>query len=182
MDEYVLSDEELLLRAADGDGEALGSLYDRHGNVLFGLAMRLLQHRDDAADLVHDVFLESWQKARQYDAERATVRSWLILRLRSRAIDRVRARDVRAAVLAQPPPEEVECAGSVSPDQDRIGSLLSELSESHRTVLTLSYFKGLSCQEIASHTRMPVSTIKSRLRTATLRLGELLGGRPEVEC
>jgi RNA polymerase sigma-70 factor (ECF subfamily) len=181
MDEYVPSDEELLLRAADGDGEALGGLYDRHGDVLFGLAMRLLQHRDDAADLVHDVFLESWQKARQYNAERASVRSWLILRLRSRAIDRVRAREVRSAVPGQPL-EEVECAGSVSPDQERIGSLLSELSESHRTVLTLSYFKGLSCQEIACHTKMPVSTIKSRLRAATLRLGELLGGRPEVEC
>ncbi|MEZ4468804.1 MAG: sigma-70 family RNA polymerase sigma factor [bacterium] len=84
-------DTRLVLGMAQGDKSALGQLYDRHAPLLLGVALRLLGDRPEAEDLVHDVLIEAWQRADTYDPARASVRSWLLLRLRSRALDRLRS-------------------------------------------------------------------------------------------
>jgi RNA polymerase sigma-70 factor (ECF subfamily) len=84
------SDRDLLAAIGKGDHAALAELYDRHAPQMLAVALRILQDRRDAEDLLHDVFLEAWQKTDSYDAERGTVRTWLLMRVRSRAIDRMR--------------------------------------------------------------------------------------------
>ena len=81
------ADAELVLAMARGKTDALAKLYDLHAPVMLALAQRILGSKNDAEDLVHDVFLEAWRRAADYDPERGTVRAWLILRTRSRAID-----------------------------------------------------------------------------------------------
>ena len=84
-------DVEDLRALARGDNEALGRLYDRHGPVLMALGLRLLTERREAEDLVHDCFVEAWRHAGEYDPTRASVKTWLVMRMRSRCLDRLRS-------------------------------------------------------------------------------------------
>src|SRR4051812_2225254 len=92
------SDAELMLRAGQGDVDAFAEIYDRHASLLLALASRMLRSSNEAQDLVHDVLIEAWQAARDYDAEQASMRTWLLIRLRSRALDRI-GRSARYAAI-----------------------------------------------------------------------------------
>lgn len=98
------ADQTIWERVGQGSADALADLYDRHSGVMFRVAMRLLQNRRDAEDLIHDVFLEAWEKASQFDSHRVNVLGWLLLRVRSRAIDRLRTAKVakKYALAIQP--------------------------------------------------------------------------------
>ena len=85
------TDAELVGRMARGDRSALGALYGRHAGRLLGLLLKILGDRAESEDLLHDVFLEAWRRAGDYSAERGSVAAWLVLRARSRAIDRRRS-------------------------------------------------------------------------------------------
>ena len=104
-DRSVGSDDDarLVARMATGDRAAFAEIYDRHGPMLMSFARRVLGTTDDAADLLHDVFLEAWEQASSYDPARATVRAWLIIRLRSRAIDRLTSARARRTVRLDSP-------------------------------------------------------------------------------
>jgi RNA polymerase sigma-70 factor (ECF subfamily) len=170
-------DVELVGAIAAGDRTALAGLYDRYAPILLGLAMRIVRDRREAEDLLHDVFLEVWRSARDYDLTRGRVRTWLVVRMRSRALDvlksaRVSRRggdpEVLERMVAEPEPGE-------SPDRQRVRSVLAELTAEQRQVLELAYFDGLSCSEIAAHLAIPIGTVKSRLAAGLGRLRQLLG-------
>lgn len=162
---------------ANGDRAALATLYDRHAPTLLALALRIVRSRGEAEDLLHDVFLEAWRNAKSYDLSRGRVRTWLVIRMRSRALDVVksarvsrRADDDRTA--------ETLAAGddpSASPDQRRVRAALAELSPEQRAVLELAYFDGRSCSEIAAQLDVPIGTVKSRLAAALGKLRHTLG-------
>ena len=84
-----------LCRVARGDREALACLYDAHGEVVYGVLMTILRQPSEAQDLLHDVFVEVLERAGDYDPRRGSVRGWLLMRARSRALDRVRSARVR---------------------------------------------------------------------------------------
>src|SRR5687767_7645752 len=85
------TDSGLVASMARGDRAALGMLYERHASRLLALLLRILGDRAEAEDLLHDVFLEAWRHAADYSTARGTVSAWLVLRARSRAIDRRRS-------------------------------------------------------------------------------------------
>src|SRR5262252_9903085 len=80
-------DVRLVAAMVAGDAEALARLYERHAPLLLGLAMRIVRDRREAEDLLHDVFLEAWRSAKDFDPKRGRVRTWLAIRMRSRALD-----------------------------------------------------------------------------------------------
>src|SRR6476661_6843923 len=80
-------DAALVAAMADGDRGALAKLYDRHASLLLGLALKIVRERREAEDLLHDVFLEAWRSAKDFDPKRGRVRTWLAIRMRSRALD-----------------------------------------------------------------------------------------------
>jgi RNA polymerase sigma-70 factor (ECF subfamily) len=172
------SDTELVERIAAGDRRALGTLYDRHAGLLLGVALRVVPVRAEAEDLVHDVFVEVWQKAHTYDESRGAVRRWLLVRLRSRAVDRLRShawsRRKSLDADARPAPENAE----VELDASRIATLLDALSEEQRSVVVSGYFDGLSSSEIASSLGIPIGTVKSRMAAALSRMRALLEEAP----
>jgi RNA polymerase sigma-70 factor (ECF subfamily) len=158
-----------------GHRAALAELYDRHVSQMLGVAYRMLRNRRDAEDLVQDVFLEAWRRAGSYDPVRGTVRSWLLLRVRSRAIDRIRAlttaRDyAMSEFTAELPEMESQDDPARSTDRERARQALGNLSDDQRLVMELGYFKGLSCREIAERCQIPVGTVKSRLASAMIKL------------
>jgi RNA polymerase sigma-70 factor (ECF subfamily) len=170
-------DVELVRGIAAGDRAALAALYDRYAPILLGMAVRIVRDRREAEDLLHDVFLEVWRSARDYDLARGRVRTWLVVRMRSRALDVLKSARVSRRggdpelldrLVAEPEAGE-------SPDRQRVRGVLAELTGEQRQVLELAYFDGQSCSEIAAHLRIPIGTVKSRLAAGLGKLRQLLG-------
>jgi RNA polymerase sigma-70 factor (ECF subfamily) len=175
VDLAVSGDAELVSAMARGDAAALGALYDRHAPHMLAMAKRIVVTSSAAEDIVQDVFLEAWKKARSYDPERGGVKSWLLLRTRSRCIDFRRAADQsRASTVGDDFWAEHATASandaSFVPDHGAIRRALSDLPKEQREALWLGYFEGLSSSEIASKLGCPVGTIKTRVAAALSKL------------
>lgn len=172
-------DAALVAAMAAGDRDALAQLYERHSGLLLGLAMRIVRERREAEDLLHDVFLEAWRSAKDFDPKRGRARTWLAIRMRSRALDHQKSarisRNAGASDLDVVVVDD-ETLGA-SPDHARVRRELAALGPEQRKVLELAYFEGLSCTEIASRVDVPVGTVKSRLAAGLGRLrGQLKPG------
>jgi RNA polymerase sigma-70 factor (ECF subfamily) len=150
---------------------------------MFSVALRMLGSRAAAEDLVHDVFLEAWRASSSFDPRRGTLRTWLMVRLRSRALDRLRSVGLTRRVdtggeqLPEPktaPAEDPE----LSPDRHAVRGVVAELPSPQRQVIELAYFSGLSASEIADRIGVPIGTVKSRTAKAlaSLRTEVAMGG------
>jgi len=167
------ADREDILALAEGDRAALGRLYDRHAPTLLAIAQRILKNQRESEDLLHDVFVEVWRRAGDYDPSRGSVGTWLRLRTRSRALDRVRsARIARAEPLEQRVDKRASNPGDVerSADHHHLHTALVALPEEQREVLLLGYFEGLSSSEISERVGIPIGTVKSRVAAAMTKL------------
>lgn len=175
------SDIAVLRRLANGDKAALGVLYDRHAPVLLALGLRIVRARREAEDLLHDVFLELWRHAGDYQPERGSVKSWMLLRMRSRCLDRVRSHGYSRVVALEAEPAR----GGVAElderrlDGNKLRGLIERLPAGQREVLALGYFEGLSFSEIATQLDIPIGTVKSRVSAAMQTLRKELGANPK---
>lgn len=161
----------LVLAMARGDQAALAELYDRYSFLLLGIAIRIVRDRREAEDLLHDVFLEVWRSAKDFDPRRGRVRTWLTIRMRSRALDLQKsARVARNAGddALESVVDDVDSSGA--PDHSRLRDVLGELPPDQREVIELAYFQGLSCSEIATRVSCPIGTVKSRVAAAMAKL------------
>lgn len=183
-----LDDAQVVALAARGKVKALAALYDRYAGLLLTMATKLLGDRAMAEDLVQDVFMEAWRRAHAFDASRGTVRTWLLVRLRSRALDRLRSAQHRREVAVEDvSPHRAQPEGgedmALSPDRKAVVAALEQLPEDQRQVIELSYFQGLSSSEIAEHMGSPIGTVKSRTAAAIGKLraamADASGGRPK---
>jgi RNA polymerase sigma-70 factor (ECF subfamily) len=173
------ADAALVAALATGDREALARLYDGHSSLLLALGLRILGDRTAAEDVLHDVFLEAWHRAADFDPDRGSVRAWLVTRMRSRALDR-RAAHVRQNRLAEDAGREGGdgAAGAVETslpiDGAKVRHQIATMPEELTTVLELAYFDGLSSSQIGLQLGIPVGTVKSRMARALSTLRERL--------
>jgi len=171
-------DRQCAERMRAGDTGALEELYDRYGDLLYSLAVRIVGRPAEAEDVVQEAWLQIWNSAARYDASRGPVAAWLVTVARSRAIDRLRklgsrSRAETAAGLDPPAPAEDASAGaSQRLIRDRALAALASLPPQMRQVLELAYFGGLSQTEISSRLGVPLGTVKSWTRQGLLRLRE----------
>jgi RNA polymerase sigma-70 factor (ECF subfamily) len=181
--EGITAEEAWLEAAGRGDREALGCLYDRFSPGMLAVAQRVLGSPREAEDLVHDVFLEAWHRAQHYDRSRGTVQTWLMLRLRSRALDRLRAGQRRAHLAkassadAPEPVPSSEAETDAAREANQLRGHLSELNADQRTVLELAYFEGVPLAEIAERLAVPIGTVKSRMSRAIAELRQRIQGQ-----
>jgi RNA polymerase sigma-70 factor (ECF subfamily) len=169
-------DAALVAAMARGDRTALAKLYERHAGVLLGLALRIVRDRREAEDLLHDVLLEAWRHAADFDPKRGRVRTWLAIRMRSRALDLKRSARVTRNAGDAGLEALVDERERTSPDHARIRAAVGELGPDQRKVVELAYLEGLSCSEIATRLAIPIGTVKSRLAAGLQRLRERIGG------
>lgn len=167
-------ERELVKRIANGDRPALALLYDRYSAILLAVGRRVIGDAREAEDLVHDVFLEIWRSAADYDAARGSVRAWILMRMRSRSLDRRKAPRVSRKVSLDDPGVEPAAAPSedphFAPDRSRVRRALANLPPEQRAVLELGYYEGLSSTEIAAREAIPIGTVKSRVAAGLAKL------------
>ena len=169
---------------ADGDPDALATIYDRHSGAVFGVVTRVLQDQSEAADVTQEVFAEAWTQAKRYDAARGPVASWLLLIARRRAIDRLRSRhptsaaapDGRGPTVFDLPDSAlaVEHGTPAAQSAARLAAALTALPTGQREAIELAYFEGLSQTQIAERLDQPVGAIKTSVRAGLLALREAL--------
>ena len=172
------TDTELVVAMAVGDRTALGVFYDRYVGLLMAIGVRMLGDRREAEDVAQDVFLETWRAAGTYDPNRAPARTWLIMRMRSRALDRRKSAAVSRRVPLDPVKVERLLATedpTLTADRDRVRRALAALPAEQRLVLELAYWEGLSSAEIAARSDIPIGTVKSRVAAALGKLRDGLG-------
>ena len=184
-EEAQIDDVALLKAIAGKDDKAVSQLYDRYRVVLFGLLVKILNNREEAEDVLQEVFLQVWRRAGDYDANRGRPFTWLVTLARSRAIDRLRSVASRERVVAASARDPIEETSDAIADAVRseqrgiVTSALSQLPEEQQRPLVLAYFDGLTQSEIADRLGAPLGTVKTRMRTGMLKLREVLGGKSQ---
>lgn len=175
------ADNRLVSRLAAGDMDAASELYDRHAGRMLALARRILRNDGDAEEVVQDVFSQAWRTARAFEATRGSVVAWLLVMTRTRAIDRLRARQARPDTRAEAYSEALPGPGATPHEQllsdeqaARVRDGLAGLPVPQRTALELAYYEGLTQSEIADRLKEPLGTVKTRIRTALMTLRERL--------
>ncbi|HEY8223645.1 MAG TPA: sigma-70 family RNA polymerase sigma factor [Pyrinomonadaceae bacterium] len=177
------TDIQLLKAVARGDEQALATLYDQYRIILFGLLVRILNSREEAEDVLQEVFMQVWRRAADFDETRGKPFTWLVTLARSRAIDRLRslgARERVAVAATRDVQEETSDAASDafrSEQRQLVTSALAQLPEEQKRPLVLAYFDGLTQSEIAEKLGAPLGTIKTRMRSGMIKLREVLTGK-----
>ncbi len=178
-------DIDLLKAVARADEQALAQLYDRYRVILFGLLVRILNSREEAEDVLQEVFLQVWKRAADFDERRGRPFTWLVTLTRSRAIDRLRSINSRERVAlagAREASEQVSDAASDvfrSEQRGLVTNALAQRPDEQERALTLAYFDGLTQSEIAERLGAPLGTVKTRMRAGMIKLRELLANKSE---
>lgn len=166
----------------------LAALFERYGSLVYGLALKLLKHPQEAEDLTQEIFLTVWRKARQ-NPDAPFLVSHLITLTRSRAIDRLRARSRALKMLSKlgslstaeaKPPTPLDQAVSRERSH-RVREALSQLPDKQRQLLELAYDQGLSQSQIAERLNLPLGTVKTWTRQGLLQLRRTLAPHLSTE-
>lgn len=175
-------------RIAVHDERALGALYDATLSRVYGLVLRIVRRTGLAEEVVEDTYFQVWRQAVRFDPQRGRALTWLLGMARSRAIDALR-REARFEADSLDGDDAAEPEGA-SGAVDELLAVAQDHAELHRALLTLgpqprqlvalAFFRGLSHEEIATQTSLPLGTVKSQIRRALIALREVLGdaGRP----
>jgi RNA polymerase sigma-70 factor, ECF subfamily len=174
--------EDLLRRVAGGDQAAFAELYDRTSPRLFGLVKRLLRDHAQSEEVTQEVYLEIWQTATRYEAAKGGAVAWMLTMAHRRAVDRVRSsqasRDRDAKIGIRDYAREYDTVAEtveVVIESARVKEAMGRLTELQREAVTLAYFGGYSHSEVAALLRIPIGTVKTRLRDGMIRLRDELG-------
>jgi RNA polymerase sigma-70 factor (ECF subfamily) len=181
-------DAELVRRMSRGDKSACAALYDRFSRPLYSLALRILNDKSEAEDVVQEVFLTLWEKAGAFEADRGSAFGWAVTLTRNRAIDRLRTRRRRSTLLSESFVEDLPGGQSaIDPDSAddlmfkeksvAVRAALASLPPDQLRAVELAYFSGLTQQEIASRLSEPLGTVKARIRRGLIKLRDTLTRR-----
>jgi RNA polymerase sigma-70 factor (ECF subfamily) len=167
----------------DHDERALLALYEATLSRVYGLVLRLVRRAQLAEEVAEDVYFQVWRQAPRFDAERGRPLTWLLSMARSRAIDAIRREarfqheelDDEAAPASAPATESGDELLAVAQGHAELHRALLLLKPQPRQLVALAFFNGLSHEEIATQTHLPLGTVKSQIRRALITLRETLG-------
>jgi RNA polymerase sigma-70 factor (ECF subfamily) len=185
-DYEAATDDALIVAIERRDNRALEALYDRYGDYVYSICLRMVRDVQLAEDLTQEVFLRVWRRPDLYDQSRGRFLTWLLSVARNRAIDERRSRGRRfkheqppslaaeEMLAAVPSTDDGEDPAVLSDERVVIQRALSHLPPDQRTAIQLAYFGGYTQQEIATGLRQPLGTVKTRIRLGLQKLRLLL--------
>lgn len=180
-------DERLMVRIQERDPEALAELYDRYSGILKSLIMGVIHNDAEADDLLQEIFMEIWNQAAHYSAQKGKPLGWIVTLTRRRSIDRLRKKQAyaRAEERLQNETEQQPDAWvhnstendiEMSDTRRLILGVLRNLPVAQREAIDLAFYHGMSQREIAAKTGIPLGTIKTRLELGLKKVSEALRG------
>jgi RNA polymerase sigma-70 factor, ECF subfamily len=174
-------DRGMIQRMASKDANALDAFYTRYNRVAFSLILRIVGNREDAEDVLTDVFWQVWQQSPRYDSSRGKPIAWLLTIARTRAIDCIRSNRRQQTKTDDVDPDKNPPAGPPEPDtfviadtRRAVQEALQTLPEQQRIALEMAYFQGMSHTEIAGALGQPLGTVKDRIRNGMMHLRKKL--------
>jgi len=177
------AERELVRRLISGDEEAVRILYGRFGGPVYGLGLRLLASPEAAQELTQDTFVAVWRKAGQYDPTRGRLSTWIMVIAHNLGVDRLRRDSRRPLAFVEDVErlaEETVEAESRIVDRLAAGEMLAVLSAAERRLVLLAYYRGWTAREISLHDATPLGTVKTRLRSALIKLRRAHGWKRDL--
>jgi len=171
---FAREEQQLVEGLLAGNEDAVRTLYSRFARPIFTMGIRLLGSAEAAEELTQDVFLTAWRKAARFDSARGRLSTWLMTIAHNLAVDRLRRETgvTRPTLVLVDEVPEVAGASEEEPliERDAAIRALESLSRAERTLLARAYFGGLTAREIAEADGIPLGTVKTRLRTALIKV------------
>jgi RNA polymerase sigma-70 factor (ECF subfamily) len=169
------TEQELVALLKNRDNKAFAYLYDHYSGALYNIILQIISDAEVANDVLQEVFVNVWRKMEQYDTGKGRLFTWMLNIARNAAIDTMRSRGFRNSLKNQSIEDNVDIIPGYNINQpgiDTIGlrKVLEKLKEEQRTLIELAYFKGYTHEEIAEQEKIPLGTVKTRIRNALIQL------------
>jgi RNA polymerase sigma-70 factor (ECF subfamily) len=167
--QHFSSDEELAEQLQSGETDALGVLFNRHSGLLFGIARRILRNNTDAEDAVQQIFLDVFRSIHQFDREKGTFKTWLLMFAYHRTFNSRRSQIAKRFFNTDPLEEGIpECQAeprgrSIAENSILAGQLLKSLNPRQRRTIELVYYEGLTPEEISVRTGDSIRVVRHNL-------------------
>ena len=178
---------QLLAGIVKKDEQAFASLYDKTINLLYGVALRITQNHDMTEEIINETYLQVWQQADRYYPEQSTVKSWLVMICRSRAIDALR-RNRRSSDMDELQENLADTDALPLPDlmsaieqESKLHAELNRLNHNQQQLLSLAFFRGFTHAELAEFLNMPLGTVKTQIRRAILELKKRMADQEDQQ-
>lgn len=170
------SEEELIALLKSKSEEGFHFLYDNYSGALYSIVLKVVKDEDAAQDVLQDAFLKIWKNIVQYDKLKGTLFTWMLNIVRNTAIDYTRSKHIKYNIRNDDSNVSFENNESVTNNFDHIGvkEAIVGLKPEFQEVIEILYFKGYTQEEASEELKLPLGTLKTRARSAIIKLRELL--------
>lgn len=181
-------DSTLIERLRRREPDAVAAAYDRYGRQAYSLLLRITRDQSTAEDLVQELFIRLWNRAREFDPQKGALGPWLLSIARNLAIDHLRSAQARFSTRQRSIDSVDPLSFSYNPagaetridDVRTIKVAFERLNSNQKRVMELAYFEGLSQSEIAARLKEPLGTVKSWMRSALGQLRAAIKGTATI--
>ncbi|MDP2454675.1 MULTISPECIES: RNA polymerase sigma factor [unclassified Kaistella] len=178
MKNETISPDQLLSLLMNRDEKGFNYLYRNYSGALYGVIIRIVRYKEEANEVLQDVFVKIWNSIKSFDDKKASLYTWMLNIARNSAIDRLKSKSFQNDLQNQSIPDFVSDGVGLSTEQNHefneVGKMVNTLREGYRILINKAYFGGLTQEEIAEELQIPLGTVKTRTRAALLELKEIL--------
>ncbi len=175
--DITYQESELVMLLKQRQESAFSYLYDHYSASLYAVIASIVPDRELSNDILQEVFVKIWRQIETYDTTKGRLFTWMLNVARNASIDAVRSKNYQQSQQNRELTETVyETGGSTNTNTDNIGlrKIVHKLKEEYRVLVELSYFEGFTQDEISKMLKIPLGTVKTRLRTALIQLKQVI--------